>query len=205
MGESGNAQQLTITNLKTISIMKKIQLSLVMSLMAVSLMAQTYFTKTGKIDFFSTTPMENIEAVNNEVSSFLNVEKNELVFAVLIKSFRFEKALMQEHFNENYMESDKFPKAQFKGNLQDFDPNNYKKDGEYKVNVKGDLTIHGVTKNVTVPGIIIVKNGKIAALSKFKVRCKDYDIKIPSVVANKIAEEIDVNVDIKYEPYEKKS
>lgn len=185
--------------------MKKIQLSLALSLIATSLLAQTYFTKTGKIDFFSSTPLENIEAVNNEVSSFLNLEKNELVFAVLIKSFRFEKALMQEHFNENYMESDKYPKAQFKGNILDFDQNNYKKDGEYKVNVKGDLTIHGVTKNVTVPGTIIVQNGKISATSKFKVRCKDYDIKIPSVVANKIAEEIEVNVNVKYEPYERKS
>jgi hypothetical protein len=185
--------------------MKTPFLTLALALFTVAMFAQnTYFTKNGKIDFFSTTPMENIEAVNNDVSSFLNIEKNELVFAVLIKSFRFEKALMQEHFNENYMESDKFPKAQFKGTIVDFDTKNYTKDGEYKVNVKGDLTIHGVTKNITVPGTIIVKSGKISAKSKFKVRCADYDIKIPSVVANKIAEEIDVNVDIKYEPYEKK-
>jgi hypothetical protein len=186
--------------------MKKTIITVLTAIISLSLSAQsTYFTKTGKIDFFSSTPIENIEAVNNDVSSFLNVEKNELVFAVLIKSFRFEKALMQEHFNENYMESDKFPKAQFKGNIQDFDQNNYKKDGEYTVNVKGDLTMHGVTKNITVPGTILVKNGKISALSKFKVRCADYEIKIPSVVSNKISEEIDVNVDIKYEPYEKKS
>ena len=165
----------------------------------------TYFTKTGKIDFFSSTPMEDIEAVNNEVNSFLNIEKNELVFAVLIKGFKFQKALMQEHFNENYMESDKFPKAQFKGNIVDFDAANFKKDGEYIVNVKGDLTIHGVTKSVIIPGVISVKAGKISATSKFKVKCADYDIKIPSVISNKISEEIDVNVDIKYELYEKKS
>jgi len=165
----------------------------------------TYYTKTGKIDFFSSTPMEDIEAVNNEVNSFLNIEKNELVFAVLIKGFKFQKSLMQEHFNENYMESDKFPKAQFKGNIVDFDATNYKKDGEYKVNVKGDLTIHGVTKSVNIPGMIVVKGGKISAISKFKVKCADYDIKIPSVVSNKISEEIEVNVDMKYEPYERKS
>lgn len=187
--------------------MKLQSLSLIIALLIMTnLFAQNnYFTKTGKIDFFSTTPMENIEAVNNDVTSFLNIEKNELVFAVLIKSFKFQKALMQEHFNENYMESDKFPKAQFKGNIQDFDVANFKKDGEYKVNVKGELTIHGVTKTVVIPGLIVVKAGKISATSKFKVKCADYDIKIPSVVANKIAEEIDVNVDMRYELYEKKS
>ena len=163
--------------------------------------AQKYLTRSGKITFFSKAPVENIEAANNEVSSILDTQKGELVFAALIKSFKFKKALMEEHFNENYMESNTFPKANFKGTITNLSKVNFTKDGSYPVMVKGDLTIHGVTKDVEVPGTITVSQGKINAASKFQVKVKDYNIKIPSTVINNIAETIEITVDCKYEPY----
>lgn len=158
-------------------------------------------TKTGKISFFSRAKsIEKVEADNNEVSSILNTQTGEMVFAVLIKGFHFTSALMEEHFNENYMESGKFPKATFKGKVTNLSAVNFTKDGAYPVTVEGDLTIHGVTKKTSAPGSITIKGGKVAAFSKFNVKLKDYNISIPSLVADKISEEIDVTVDCKYEP-----
>jgi hypothetical protein len=157
-------------------------------------------TKNGQISFFSKTPLENIDAVNNEVSSILNTQTGDLVYAVLIKGFHFQRALMEEHFNENYMESSKIPKSTFKGKINNLAAVDFRKDGTYAVTADGDLTIHGVTKKLSIPGTIVVKSGKIQVLSKFKIKAKDYNIKIPAVVANKIAETIDVSVDCKYEP-----
>ena len=184
--------------------MKKIiTVLIVASLCSMHIFAQTYVTRSGRVTFFSKAPVENIEAVNNEVSSILDTQKGEFVFVVLIKSFKFPKALMEEHFNENYMESNTFPKANFKGTIADVAKVNFSKDGAYPVTVKGDLTIHGVTKNIQEPGTITVSDGKVSAGAKFTVRVKDYNIKIPSTVINNISETIDVTVDCKYEPYKK--
>lgn len=159
--------------------------------------AQTkYFTKQGKISFYSETPMEKIEAHNSRVTSVLDAESGKIEFMALIKAFEFEKALMQEHFNENYMESSKYPKASFKGTITDMKSVDLKKDGTYNVEVKGDLTIHGVTKNITEKATIKVKGGVISAETTFNVALKDYNIKIPTVVNNKIAEVIQVKVNI---------
>ncbi|MES1226264.1 MAG: YceI family protein [Bacteroidota bacterium] len=158
-----------------------------------------FITRHGQISFFGKTPMENIEAVNNEVSSALNVQTGEIGFAVLIKGFHFDRALMEDHFNENYMESDNIPKASFKGKINNMGTVSISKDGSYPVTADGDLTIHGVTKKVTVSGNIVVKGGQLQLLSKFKVAPKDYNIKIPSLVADKIAESMNVSVDCKYE------
>ena len=162
--------------------------------MSASVFAQKYMTRTGKVTFFSSTPVENIEAFNNDVSSVLYSKSGEVAFVVPIKSFKFEKALMQEHFNENYMESDKYPKADFKGKVTNLGDVNFAKDGNYSVKVAGALTIHGVTKNVSLPGTITVKGGSITTNSKFKVKTADYGIKIPAMVKNKIAEQIEVTV-----------
>jgi polyisoprenoid-binding protein YceI len=156
--------------------------------------AQKYMTRTGKVTFFSSTPVENIEAFNNDVSSVVDSKSGEVLFVVPIKSFKFEKALMQEHFNENYMESDKYPKADFKGKIANLGDVNFAKDGTYNVRVAGALTIHGVTKNVTLPGTVTVKGGSITTNTKFKVKTADYNIKIPAMVANKIADQIEVTV-----------
>ena len=163
---------------------------------------EIFSTKTGQILFFSDNPIEKIEATNSEVSSLLKKD-GEMAFNVLIKGFKFERALMQEHFNENYLESDKFPKASFKGKITNPEAINWDKDGEYKVKVVGDLTIHGETQKANHDAIISIKGGKVTGKSKFKVKCADYKIKIPSVVKDKIAENIDVTVECNYQPLKK--
>ena len=181
----------------------RILLTLLLISASVCSIAQTYITRNGKVMFFSKAPVENIEAVNNEVTSILDTKKGEFAFIVLIKSFKFRKALMEEHFNENYMESNTYPKANFKGTITNLPGVDFNKDGTFAVNVKGDLTLHGVTKNIEVPGTITIVGGKIAATSTFKIRIKDYKISIPSTVINNIAEVVDVNIDCKYEAYKK--
>ena len=160
-----------------------------------------FFTKTAKVKFDCTpaNPVEEIEAVNNEATSFLNKATGDLVFAVLIKSFRFEKALMEEHFNENYMESGKFPKADFKGKISNLSDVNFAKDGDYSVKVSGNMTLHGITQPVTSDGTISIKGGKISAKSKFTLKLADYKIDRPSVVADKISEKATITIDAAYE------
>lgn len=165
-----------------------------MALGANTLYAQKYMTRTGKISFFSGTPIENIEAFNNEVASILNAENGEFVFQLAIKSFKFENALMQEHFNESYMESDKYPKALYKGTVSDIQNVNFDKDGKYEVHTVGKMTIHGVTKDVRVPATITVKGEEVTTEAKFNVATEDYEIKIPGIAKNKIAKEIEVTV-----------
>lgn len=168
-----------------------------------SLQAQKYGTKTGHVWFFSATPMENIEAHNYKAQSVLDGAKGTLDFAVLIKSFEFEKALMQQHFNEEgYLNSDKFPDARFKGTIQDFASVNLNQDGSYNVKVKGDMTMHGVTKNMTADGKINVKGGVVSAFAEFYVKLADFGISVPGGAAAKIAEKIKITVDV--QKYDKK-
>lgn len=159
-----------------------------------------WMTRNGKISFFSRTPMENIDAVNNEVLGVMDLKKGEIAFAVLIKGFHFERALMEEHFNENYMESTKFPKATFNGAIKNLGTIDFKRDGSYPIQVEGDLTIHGVTKKMAMAGELIVKDGKLSSKSSFKIIPKDFNIAIPTVVAEKIAEAMDVSVECTYQP-----
>jgi len=159
-----------------------------------------YMTKNGKVSFYSRARSpEKVEADNNEVSSVVNTQTGDLVFAILLKSFHFESALMEEHFNENYVESNKFPKSTFKGKVVNLSAINFAKDGAYPATVEGELTLHGVTKKVSYTGSFIIKAGKINATSKFTIKLKDYNVSIPSLVADKISEDIDVTVDCKYE------
>jgi hypothetical protein len=159
-----------------------------------SAVAQKAYTKNGLISFFSSTKMEDIKADNNQVLCVLNSQTGELQFSLLNKGFHFAKALMEEHFNENYMESTKFPKSIFKGSIADISKVNFTKDGNYAVTVKGDLTIHGVTKNITTPGTITIKGGKINAASKFMAKLADYKISVPGTVKNNISESIEITV-----------
>jgi YceI-like domain len=156
--------------------------------------AQKAYTKNGLISFFSSTKMEDIKADNNQVLCVLNTQNGDLQFSLLNKGFHFAKALMEEHFNENYIESSKFPKSTFKGTVADISKVNFNKDGAYTVTVKGDLTIHGVTKNITAPGTITVKAGIINAASKFKAKLADYKIAVPGAVKNNISESIEITV-----------
>ena len=165
-----------------------------------SLQAQKFFTREGKVSFFSETPVENIEAHNGKATSVVDAETGKMEFAILIKAFQFEKALMQEHFNENYMESSTYPKATFKGQVDNWDSVNLSADGRYPVTVSGDMTIHGVTQPVTAEGTFTVENGKVSAASTFNLKVADYDIEIPSVVRDNIAKSVRVDVDLDYEP-----
>jgi len=164
---------------------------------ATIMFAQTYMTRTGKISFNASAQgsPEKIEAVNNEVANILDSKTGDLRFQALIKSFKFERELMQEHFNENYMESDKYPKAEFKGTVINLNEVNFAKDGTYTAKVSGALTIHGVTSNVTVAGTITVKGNTAMLNAKFSVKLKDYKIEIPSVVADKVGKEAAINIE----------
>jgi hypothetical protein len=162
--------------------------------------AQKYITKNGYIGFYSSTPVEDIKADNNQVASILNAATGEIVFQVLNKSFRFEKALMEEHFNENYIESEKFPKSTFSGKITDLSAISFSKNGVYDITVEGDMTIHGVTDRVSVKGTLEVVKDGINAKSKFNIVPERYDIKIPGVVRNNIAKTIEVTVIMNYSP-----
>lgn len=183
--------------------MKRLSLLLTVMTMASIAFGQKYITKNGHIRFFSETPMESIEAHNRQVNAALDSQTGDLVFKVLMKSFEFEKALMQEHFNENYVESDKFPNATFQGKIANIGSIDFAADGSHEVEVSGDLTIHGVTKKVNEKGTIKVEGGVVTALSTFMVKPADHDIRIPNTVINNIAEEIEVNVDARLEKLEK--
>jgi len=158
-----------------------------------------WFTRNGNIKFHAGTSLEDIDAVNNDVASLFNSKTGEFAFTVLIKSFHFRRTLMEEHFNSNYMESSTYPKATFSGTVKDLSKLDLTKDGSYPVEVSGDITIHGVTKKITIPGTIEVKSGKPQANSKFTVLVADYKIKIPGVVADKISKEVAIEVSCMYE------
>ncbi|MCB0767189.1 MAG: YceI family protein [Flavobacteriales bacterium] len=177
-----------------------IKLTFALALLPSTLSAQERFaTRNGHINFYSSTPVENIEADNNKVTSVFDVASGAIEFAALIKAFEFEKALMQEHFNENYMESNTHPKANFKGKVSGFSAEQTKKAGTYTVEVTGDLTIHGVTKPLTTKATLVVNDdGTIKANSDFTVRPEDHGITIPGVVRKNIAEQIKVTVDLAY-------
>lgn len=179
--------------------MKNLFVLLVMLCSVQFVSAQKYFSKTGKITFQSDASMEKIEASNTTASTVLDVATGNYEWAVLIQGFKFEKSLMQEHFNENYMESGTYPKAKFKGKIDNLSSVNFKKDGDYPVNVSGQMEIHGVTKPVTTTGVITVKGGTISAKSKMSVLVSDYGIVIPKLVADNIAKSVDIQISADYQ------
>ena len=181
----------------------KIKLLLVFSLIFFSFITSAqvrYYTKNAKINFFSETPLEDIDASNNSSVSVLDTQNGSLQFSLLVKGFEFENEEMQDHFNDDYMESDKFPKAEFKGTLVNNSSIDYKKPGTYNVQVKGLLTIRGVTKEVQSNGTLKVNNDNIKANSTFHIALADYGIKIPKLVNDKIAKTIKITVDAKLDP-----
>ena len=179
---------------------KNLILSALMLTAALSNAQDRYFTKTGKIEFHSKATMEDIEARNKTVMAVLDTKSGALQFSAQMKGFEFEKALMQEHFNENYVESGKYPKADFKGVVVNNSDINYAKNGTYTAKVKGKLTMHGVTKDVETTGTIKVDAGKLDANSTFNIQLSDYNVKIPSVVKDKVSNNIKIVVDTRLEP-----
>jgi hypothetical protein len=185
-------------------IMKRLLLLLVLLTAFIAVNAQKYMTKNGFISFFGHTPMEDIKGDNNQVNSILDISTGDMVFQALVKSFHFDRALMEEHFNENYMESDKFPKTSFKGKITNLSSVDFKKNGTYEVTVEGDMTIHDVTNKITTKGTLEVVSGGVNANSKFSIIPEDYKINIPGVVRDKIAKSLEVTVAMKYAPLQTK-
>ena len=182
--------------------MKKIIL-LVASVAITNMMqAQIYMGKTCVTHFFSKTSMKDIEATSNTAKPVLDAGSGSFQMRIQNTSFKFESSFMQEHFNENYMESEKYPYSTFKGKINE--KVDYTKDGEYKVTCTGTMDMHGTTQQITTSGTLTVKGGQVTIVSKFKIKPADYKIKVPSLYVKEIAEEIDVDITTLMEPYAKK-
>ncbi|UAY56589.1 YceI family protein [Arachidicoccus terrestris] len=169
-------------------------LIMVLALISVKSEAQSYFTRGGQISFFSKSPVEDIKAENHQVLAIIDPVRHKLAFNLLIKGFLFEKQLMQDHFNEDVMESDRFPKATFTGSMKEG-----VKEGLNHVHLTGQLTIRGITKPLNTMADLELKNQVLHGNCQFKISLADYKIKIPAVLKNNIAPDIlvTVNVDCK--------
>jgi len=163
--------------------------------------SQTYFTRTGTTEFkASVEAFEPVEATNNSTTAILKTESGDIAAQLFINAFKFRVALMQEHFNENYMDSNKYPKAIFRGLLKGFDFSEFSEEKEY--DLSGTLTVRGVKKEINSKATLKKVGDAIQMTATFSVKPQDFDIKIPSIVRKKIADQI--NVSINYELVEKK-
>jgi hypothetical protein len=167
------------------------------TVMALQSSAQKHVLEKSVITFFSDATIEDIAAENKKTTGLFDTETSDIVFAVPIREFQFEKKLMQEHFNEKYLESEKFPKSTFSGKMIGF---NKTAKGVQQVKAAGKLMIHGVTKEVEMSGTAEVQSNGIILKSKFVVKLADYNIKIPQLMWQNIAEQVDVTVDFTYKP-----
>ena len=181
--------------------MKKLMLSVCALVLLINCHAQKVFTKTGTVYFSATSSMEKIEATTKKATGVIDLSNGNIEVQLLIKSFHFEKALMEEHFNENYLESGKYPDSKFAGNIKNFSSVNVKKDGTYPVKIQGKLTMHGVTKDVASDAELTVKGGTIIlGKSSFSIKVADFNIAIPSPVKDKIAKEAKISIDLNLQP-----
>jgi len=169
-------------------------------LLPVAAAGQKFNVEKSMITFFSDAAIEDISAKNEKTNSIFNSETGEIAFSIPIKEFKFEKSLMQEHFNEKYMDSEKYPKSTFQGKLTGFDA---KKTGSQDCRAQGKLFIHGITKDIDVPGTLEMTGGKVLMKSKFIVKLQDYEIAIPKLLWQNIAEQVEVSIDFIFKPYEK--
>ena len=176
-------------------------LSLFFFYSTLQLSAQRFLADSSHVRFFSQALLEDIEATNSQGQGVIDIKKGEFAFSIPIKSFQFEKSLMQEHFNENYMESEKYPKATFHGKMLNFSE---EVTDWQEVEAEGELEIHGVKRKVKLPAqFLLNQEGKVSAKSSFKVKLKDHKIKVPRMLFQNIAEIIDVDVFFIFSPYEK--
>ena len=170
-------------------------------LISQSIAAQKYFTRTGTTKFkASVEAFEPVKAVNKSTTAILVLDSGDIASQLFVSAFKFKVALMQEHFNENYMDSDKYPKATFRGKLQDFNMSDLSNEKEYTL--KGTLTVRGIKKEIETTAKVKMTDGKISLASSFFVKPQDFEIKIPNIVRKKIAESI--NITLNYELVEKK-
>ena len=175
--------------------MKRIIIITTLFFISSNIFCQTYMSRTAFIGFYSKTPLEDIIAENQQAYAVVDLTKKQLAFTVLLKGFEFKKELMQTHFNENYVESDKYPKASFSGSFTGDVSGNTN-----NVQVNGNLTLHGVTKPVSIPVTLQVVDGKLTGHAKFMVKPQDFNISIPSLVRDKIASQISVEVKLNADP-----
>jgi len=160
-----------------------------------------YKLKSSNINFFAGTPIEDIDANNTKAISFLNLKSGEISISIPIKAFHFKRALMEEHFNENYLESDKYPKCEFKGKIANaalFNANEV-----FNTSISGLLTLHGIAQQRTIAVSILPKDGFLVGESKFQIPLSDHNIDRPQIVWEKLAETVAITANLIYEPYKK--
>ncbi|MDR3695553.1 YceI family protein [Mucilaginibacter sp.] len=179
--------------------MNRLVFFLLLASVSLTLHAQKiYATKTGQIRFNASTALENVAATNNQVDSKMVDKTGQIVFSALIKSFRFDNQLMEDHFNENYLESSKIPKAEFKGFITNASTINFSKDGKYPINVDGTLSLHGVSQKVTASGVMAISGGKPTITGSFKIKIKEYGI-TGLYIGEKIASEVEITINCAYD------
>lgn len=178
---------------------KIILLLLIPTLFLTAFAPEKLVTKNGHVWFYSRAPLEDIEAHSRQAAAVINTQKGTIAVAIPIMSFEFKKTLMQEHFNENYMESAKYPTAKFTGAVNNLSEIDLKKNGIYKTTVEGDLTIRNVTRQIKADGTVEVKDGKFNVKSKFNIDLKDYNITVEKRLANNIAPTIEINIDLNFQ------
>lgn len=174
--------------------MKKQLLVFVFLLSMFSAYSQRYIWRNGVATINSSTPLEAFQGVNNSALAVVDATTGEMEVQIPIKMFRFEKALMQEHFCENYMETDRYPIATFRGKITSINAIKFNVSGQYKLNIQGKLTIHGVTKDITTSGTLKIAGGKLSGNTAFEVIPSDYGIKISPAVVDKIAKKIKITM-----------
>ncbi len=159
--------------------------------------SQKYTAEKSFVSFFSDGAIEDIAAENTKTVSLFNTATGDVVFSIPIKEFEFDKSLMKEHFNEKYMDTEKFPKSTFQGKISGFQSD---AKGEQQATASGKLTMHGVTQEVMIPGTVEVAEGKIVMKSKFIVKLADYKIEITKLLWQNIAEQVEVKIEFTYKP-----
>ncbi len=180
--------------------MKKI-IFLILTTCAIAASGQKYIAEKSLVVFFSKASVEDITAKNIQSNSIFDVETGEIAFSIPIKEFQFAKSLMKEHFNEKYMETEKFPKSTFQGIITGYQ---IKDGGTQSVKASGKLMIHGVTKEIDVPGTLEVVGNKVLLKSRFIVKLEDYSVTRPQLLWKNIAEQVEVSLDFTFIPHEKK-
>ncbi len=177
--------------------MKTKIVALILCLVGCNGIAQKLVIEKSLVTFFSHASIEDITADNKKVVGIFNLPTSDIAFSIPIAEFQFAKALMQEHFNEKYMESDKYPKSTYQGKITSFEAS---KEGLQQVKTNGKLTIHGVTNDIEVPGTIEKKGDRFIMKSKFKVKLQDYKVAIPQLLWQNIAEEVEVTLEFIFKP-----
>ena len=168
------------------------------TLYSISLNAQTrYYIEAGEINFESEAPLELIEATTSSMVGVLDLDRKAFAISIPISSFRgFNSALQREHFNENYMESEKYPKGIFRGVITD--ELDLRKNGYHTVTAQGKLNLHGIEKTRDITCDVVIENGTIQVNSTFDIQLVDHNIKIPTIVRQKLSETISVNIDVNF-------